>query len=345
MTRLIGLTRAPVILLGVTLVALSLAGGAPENTVAKPIPDRPHADLPDLVVSAPSPDNGASSSPFCVGQAVDWHTTVTNQGPGDADSTTLGYYIGSAATDYGSRVDSDATGALAPYGGSSAEHEIHTFTAADAGVSYANVWADYADDLEEESENNNQNSYGPFEVVAVPTPPPLVAPPNGASTCDPRPTFSWGSVAGATSYRIQIHGSPDFSSPDIDETTSGASYTPATGLGPGTTYWRVRASNACGDGAWSAAWSFTVLTTPGTPGLISPADGSVVHDAAPTFVWGSVSGVNAYRIQVAEDGAFTSPTIDETTSGATFSPASALADDTTYHWRVGASNSCGSGAW
>ena len=91
MTRLIALTRAPVLLLGLACAALSLAGGAPRNTVAQPNPDRPHADLPDLVVAAPSPDNGGSSPPFCVGQAGDWHTPVTNLGAGDAASTTLGY--------------------------------------------------------------------------------------------------------------------------------------------------------------------------------------------------------------------------------------------------------------
>jgi len=49
----------------------------------------------------------------------------------------------------------------------------------------------------------------------------------------------------------------DFSSPERDKATTKPEYTPATGLDGGVYYWRVRASNGTGVGAWSATWAFT----------------------------------------------------------------------------------------
>ncbi len=50
-----------------------------------------------------------------------------------------------------------------------------------------------------------------------------------------------------------------FASPVIDKTRSGTSYRPDDPLPPGTYYWRVRGSYDCGNGAWSTAYSLTVL--------------------------------------------------------------------------------------
>lgn len=91
-----------------------------------------------------------------------------------------------------------------------------------------------------------------------PAAPSLSTPVNGSSTCDRTPHFSWSSVNGATSYRIQVDDNSSFSSPEIDTTTSNPEYTPASALSPGTYYWHVQASNLCGDGQWSVTWEFTI---------------------------------------------------------------------------------------
>jgi len=178
----------------------------------------------------------------------------------------------------------------------------------------------------------------------TPSPPSLYSPSNGSSTCDTTPYLNWSSVSEATSYRIQVDDNSSFTASAIDTTTSNSNYTPGTALAPGTYYWRARASNACGDSSWSSVWSVTVLSTPGAPSLVSPSNGSTTDDSTPTLDWGSVSGATSYRVQVDDNSGFTSPEIDQTTSNTSYTPSSALADDT-YYWRVQASNSCGSGSW
>ena len=187
-------------------------------------------------------------------------------------------------------------------------------------------------------------SWSVTTTCPVPTTPSLSSPSNGSTTCDTTPYFDWSSVSGATSYHIQVDNNSNFSSPVIDTTTSNSNYTPGSALSPGTYYWRVRASNSCGDGSRSSSRNFTILSTPSTPSLSSPSNGSTTDDRTPFFDWGSVSGATSYRIQVDNNSGFGSPEIDQTTSSSSYAPSSALSDGT-YHWRVRASNSCGDGSW
>jgi len=182
-------------------------------------------------------------------------------------------------------------------------------------------------------------------ILSTPSATSLSAPSNGSSTCDTTPYFDWSSVSGATSYHIQVDDNSSFGSPGIDTTTSNSNYTSGSALSPGTYYWRVRASNSCGDGSWSPTWSFTIVSTPAAPSLSSPPNASETDDTTPTFSWSSVSGATSYRIQVDDDFGFSSPEIDQTTSSTSYTPGSELPDGDTYYWQVQASNSCGSGPW
>lgn len=99
-----------------------------------------------------------------------------------------------------------------------------------------------------------------FTTVATPgtVAPELLSPSAGAEGVSSTPTFSWSSVAGATSYQIQVATSSDFSSTEIDETTSATAYQPGDELDNDTYYWRVKA-----DADWSATGVFTVGAMPG----------------------------------------------------------------------------------
>lgn len=96
-------------------------------------------------------------------------------------------------------------------------------------------------------------------VCTMPAAPSLSSPPDASETDDTTPTFSWVSVGGAISYRIQVDDDSGFSSPAINQTTSSTSYTPGSELPDSDTYyWRVRAFNSCGSGPWSAVWEFAI---------------------------------------------------------------------------------------
>jgi len=179
---------------------------------------------------------------------------------------------------------------------------------------------------------------------ATPPAPSLSGPSNGSSTCDRTPYFDWAPVSEATSYRIYVDNDSSFSSPEIDTPTSNSYYTPESSLSPGTYYWRVLASNSCGDGPWSSTRSVTILSTPSALSPSSPSNGSTISDTIPTFRWDDVSTATSYRIQVDDHSDFSSPTT-QIISSTSYTPDSALPDGTTYYWQVQASNSCGSGLW
>ena len=66
---------------------------------------------------------------------------------------------------------------------------------------------------------------------------------------------------------------------------------------------------------------------------VSTRPGLTVTTATPEFEWSAVSGADGYVLQIATDAAFTQNLMEEDVTGASFTPAAALADDT-YYWRV-----------
>jgi len=99
-----------------------------------------------------------------------------------------------------------------------------------------------------------------FITVATPgtVAPELMSPSAGADGVSSTPAFSWSSVAGATSYQIQVATDSSFSSKVIDETTSATAYQSGDEFDNGTYYWKVKAETD-----WSATGVFTVGAVPG----------------------------------------------------------------------------------
>ena len=124
----------------------------------------------DLVVSQPEPIGGASP-PFDVGQAVQWRYVATNYGPGDAPRHEIGFYLGTGPGDYSRRLDYDRIGPVLAGDSVDDDDFIYTFQSGDVGTWYLNVWDDddggngSPGDVWEKNEDNNKNSYGPFQVV------------------------------------------------------------------------------------------------------------------------------------------------------------------------------------
>jgi serine protease len=86
----------------------------------------------------------------------------------------------------------------------------------------------------------------------------LVAPANGATDQNTRPTLSWNSSSEAASYTLEVSTSAGFGSIVYTATVTGTTHTLPTPLAASTAhYWRLRANNVCGNGSWSAVRSFT----------------------------------------------------------------------------------------
>ena len=195
----------------------------------------------------------------------------------------------------------------------------------------------------------SDGTYSHYSDVAVattfggsPGTPSLLSPPDGHFRC--APTFDWSSVGGATAYDFQADNSVDFDSPEVDVTTPDSGYVPETPLVPGTYYWRARARNSCGHGAWSSVWSVTVPGIPAAPSLLSPPDGSLLCYLTPTFDWSAVTWAASYRIEVDDERSFASPVVRVDLIPSEYPRTTPLAPGS-YYWRVRASGTCGQSEW
>ena len=90
--------------------------------------------------------------------------------------------------------------------------------------------------------------------------------------------------------------------------------------------------------------SLTLIVQDGVPSiasLVAPADGATDVSVTSNFSWNASTSANEYLIELATDAGFTNITNAEITELTDFSFSSGLDINTTYYWRVTASNLCG----
>jgi hypothetical protein len=126
---------------------------------------------------------------------------------------------------------------------------------------------------------------------------------------------------------------------------SSLALTTAAGAPAGTYPVTIRASNG---GATpivrDAVASIAVnAATPAPSALTAPADAAVAQLLRPVFTWAATPDANGYRIEVSTSNTFGTLVASATPTATTFTPATDLADDTEYFWRVRAENACGNG--
>jgi hypothetical protein len=181
-----------------------------------------------------------------------------------------------------------------------------------------------------------------------PAPPALISPANGATGVATNPTLSWNASTGATSYGLQVSTSSSFTTTVVNQTGITSTSYPVSGLANSTTYyWRVNATNSGGTSAWSSpVWSFTtVVVPPSAPTLASPANGSATQSITPTLSWNTSTGATSYGLQVSTSSSFTTTVVNQTGITSTSRAISGLSNNTTYYWRVNATNTAGTSAW
>jgi hypothetical protein len=150
-----------------------------------------------------------------------------------------------------------------------------------------------------------------------------------------RVTIIWDEMTGVDDeYEYEL-------APDLGTTITGQTDdtdVTITTLQSGTEYtWKVRV--APGE-PWSSRWSDTrtfhtaLGAPPWAPDLYSPASGATGVPLVPGFSWESANTADGYRIQVADNNAFSSPIIDETISAEALESPVELEYATTYYWRV-----------
>ncbi len=103
----------------------------------------------------------------------------------------------------------------------------------------------------------------------------LTSPADGEMNVATQPSFTWQAAPGGGTYAIEIATDAGMSN-IVDSATGipGTGYTTALDLDTNTVhYWRVRATNACGQDAYSTIFSFVTVPAPGDCNLgVTPAE-------------------------------------------------------------------------
>ena len=111
-----------------------------------------------------------------------------------------------------------------------------------------------------------------------------------------------------------------------------------------------------GDGKANAAdpWNWapnkyivvqTAPSPPAAPTLASPANNATGVSTNPTLSWNASSGATSYRLQVSTVSNFSTTVYNQSGITGTSRPVTGLMNNTTYYWRVNASNAVGTSAY
>lgn len=165
----------------------------------------------------------------------------------------------------------------------------------DVGWHYWRVRAVYSDGGKGPWSQVRSVGYGVQPQGGAPAPG-LLSPANGAILSKSKANLTWGEVAGAMQYQVQVATSSSFNNPITDATSTKMKLKVKLDAA-GTYYWRVRAQYRDGSaGAWSAPYTMTYDAQAST-GLDVPtayggsAQGSLLYGALPRMEWGWVLGL------------------------------------------------------
>jgi hypothetical protein len=188
-----------------------------------------------------------------------------------------------------------------------------------------------------------------LNVITVPAIPTLNSPIHTAQQISTNPTLIWNASPGTTTYHVQLASNISFTTSSIIVDLSGQSGTSRQVnnlIGNTHYYWRVRATNSAGTSDWSAIWNFrTTSATPDPPVLLAPANQAQNISTNPSVSWNATTGATTYNLQVSTNSAFTSPIVNLTGLTATSRQLLALSNNSTFYWRVSATNQAGTGSW
>jgi hypothetical protein len=170
---------------------------------------------------------------------------------------------------------------------------------------------------------------------AVPSTPTLLAitNPGGGGNYQ----VDWTDSTNASGYLLQEDDNASFASPAV-RYSGPNSQASISGQGPGTWYYRVLATGAAGDSAWSNVEYVTVRPDPPTLAAISNAG----QEDAYLVDWSASVAASGYVLEEDEDPAFGSPKTRYMGTSTQYQVTGQ--GDGTWHYRVHATNAAGSSA-
>jgi hypothetical protein len=189
-----------------------------------------------------------------------------------------------------------------------------------------------------------------FKTLGAPNQVVLSSPSNNSTGQPVNLTFNWLKAINQTnrpipgfSYWFELATDVGFTnivtrdSLLIDTTKS------VTGLYNITDYfWRVKAKNTIGWGAFSTGWKFTtIVPVPSVPVLISPLNNSTGNSLSLNLVWNKPQYATGYNVVLATDSGFTSIVLNDSTLTDSIRTLTNLSPLTKYYWKVRAKDAAG----
>jgi hypothetical protein len=183
-----------------------------------------------------------------------------------------------------------------------------------------------------------------FTTWNVPPAVTLVAPVDGAPGVAIPTVLTWNGSPTATGYGIDISTQPDFSSFVFRDSLLTDTTGTCGSLNLNTPYyWKVRARNAAGWGAYSPTYNFTTWNTPPLIVLDSPSD-SAPNVPLPVAVrWRTSAEALVYRLDVTTDETFPVEVFSDSTIVDTAYVLTSIAPGNGYLWTVTGKNDAGWG--
>ncbi len=175
---------------------------------------------------------------------------------------------------------------------------------------------------------------------APPASPRITFPENEEEGLPVNLTLQWEATEEATGYHVQVCGNNSYTTIVVEDSTAATEYSISALDTSKTYFWRVRAYHTSA-GPWSES-DFRTAGLPVAPILISPANEAPVENLNPTLKWASLIGATSYTVEIATDTLF-KQTLSSKSVEATSWTTNDLLSNTTYFWRVSASNSIGDG--
>ena len=186
-----------------------------------------------------------------------------------------------------------------------------------------------------------------FSLISPQDSPNLIKPVNSEINVTISPSFVWEKQGIEDSFQLQISLDESFLSVFIDSSGITRDSITLYQFNFNTTYyWRVKAFNSLGVSPWSHVFRFTTfLPVPSPPVPLYPPDLSFEVETFLELSWEISEFADTYHLQVAEDSLFSIIIFDSDNLTLTSITLNSIFPNTTYYWRVKASNKSGESDW
>jgi hypothetical protein len=162
-------------------------------------------------------------------------------------------------------------------------------------------------------------------------------PANSATGVSTTADLSWTAGSGATSHDVYFGTDATPDSGEFKGNQTGTTYDTGTMANNTTYYWRIDEKNAYGT-TTGTVWSFTtIVAAPGQASSPSPASGASGVSTSVDLSWAAGSGATSHDVYF---GTAATPPFTQNQTGTSYDPG-ALAESTTYYWRIDEKNAGG----